>query len=73
MMKPVTRHVFSVAAVLGTVAAQGASAAGLTDLTAAISFTDVLAAITSVGVLVIGVDMATLGYQKVRRLVKGAH
>lgn len=55
------------------VLAQSSHAAGLADLIAAISFTDVLSAIISVGVLVIGVDLATLGYQKVRRLVKGAH
>lgn len=72
-MKPIIRHIGSTAVVLGTVAAQSAQAAGITDLTAAISFTDVLAAIISVGVLVISVDLATLGYQKVRRLVKGAH
>lgn len=73
MQKATVRRIGSAAAVLGVVAAQGAHAAGLTDLTAAISFTDVLAAIISVGVLVIGVDLATLGYMKVRRLVKGAH
>ena len=63
------------AALLGAllVVAGVSQAAGLTDLTAAISFTDVLAAIVSVGVLVIGVDLAQLGYFKVRRLVKGAH
>lgn len=63
---------FGVGATLAVLAA-ASHAAGLTDLTAAISFTDVLSAIISVGVLVIGVDLATLGYMKVRRLVKGAH
>lgn len=38
-----------------------------------ISFTDVIAAVFGIGALVIGVDLAQLGYQKVRRLVKGAH
>lgn len=72
-MKAIVRRLGSAAVVAGAFAIQSAHAAGLTDLTAAISFTDVLAAIISVGVLVIGVDLATLGYMKVRRLVKGAH
>lgn len=50
-----------------------AGAASLTDLVQVISFSDVLSAVFSIGVLVIGVDLAQLGYQKVRRLVKGAH
>lgn len=54
-------------------ASQASQASGIADLTAAVSFTDVVAAIMSIGVLVIGVDLATLGYLKVRRLVKGAH
>jgi hypothetical protein len=32
-----------------------------------------IAAVFGIGALVIGVDLAQLGYQKVRRLVKGAH
>jgi hypothetical protein len=43
------------------------------DLWSSISFTDVIAAIFGIGALVIGVDLAQLGYMKVRRLVKGAH
>jgi hypothetical protein len=53
--------------------AAGANAAGFADIVAAVSFTDVAAAVVSIGVLVIGVDLAQLGYMKVRRLVKGAH
>jgi len=60
-------------AVVVLVATQAAHASGITDLTAAISFTDVTTAIFAIGVLVIGVDLAQLGYMKVRRLVKGAH
>jgi len=59
--------------VAALVATQAVHAAGITDLTAAISFTDVIAAIFAIGVLVIGVDLAQLGYMKVRRLIKGAH
>ncbi len=63
---------FGAAAAL--IATQAAHAAGgISDLTAAISFTDVVTAIFSIGVLVIGVDLAQLGYMKVRRLIKGAH
>lgn len=46
------------------------SVAGLWN---SISFADVIAAVFGIGALVIGVDLAQLGYQKVRRLVKGAH
>lgn len=53
--------------------AQFANAAGISDLTSVVSFTDVIAAIFAIGVLVIGVDLAQLGYMKVRRLIKGAH
>lgn len=60
-------------AVGALVAASAANAAGIADLTGAISFTDVIAAIFAIGVLVIGVDLAQLGYMKVRRLIKGAH
>jgi len=47
--------------------------AGIYDsLTAAISFTELAAIVLSIGVLVIGVDLAQLGYMKVRKLIKGA-
>lgn len=46
---------------------------GVQSLIAAISFTDVIAGIFAIGVLVIGVDLAQLGYFKVRRIVKGSH
>ena len=42
----------------------------LAQLTAGISFTDVTTAIMSVGALLIAVDLAQLGYMRVRRLVK---
>lgn len=45
----------------------------IAELWATINFLDVIAAIFGIGALVIGVDLAQLGYQKVRRLVKGAH
>lgn len=60
-------------AVAALVATHAAHAAGITDLTSAVSFTDVIASIFAIGVLVIGVDLAQLGYMKVRRLIKGAH
>jgi len=56
--------------VLSIAAASSANAAGITDLTSAISFTDVIAAIFSVGVLIIGVDLALLGFHKVRSIAK---
>lgn len=63
------------AVVLGLFMSLSAHATGPTvaDLWASISFTDVIAAIFGIGALVIGVDLAQLGYMKVRRLVKGAH
>lgn len=54
-------------------ASQAAGATSVADLWASISFADVISAIFGIGALVIGVDLAQLGYQKVRRLVKGAH
>lgn len=53
--------------------ASQAAATSVADLWASISFADVISAIFGIGALVIGVDLAQLGYQKVRRLVKGAH
>ena len=53
--------------------ADSSTTTGIQQLTSAISFTDVITAIFAVGVLVIGVDLAQLGYMKVRRLLKGAH
>ena len=53
--------------------ADATTSTGIQQLTSAISFADVIAAIFAIGVLVIGVDLAQLGYMKVRRLIKGAH
>lgn len=47
--------------------------ASVSDLWSSISFADVISAVFGIGALVIGVDLAQLGYMKVRRLVKGAH
>lgn len=49
------------------------AATDVASLWASISFLDVTAAIFGIGALVIGVDLAQLGYMKVRRIVKGAH
>lgn len=57
----------------GAAIASAAPAATVADLWNSISFADVIAAVFGIGALVIGVDLAQLGYQKVRRLVKGAH
>ena len=54
-----------------SMAAEG-NPTGLQGLIAALDFADVVTAIMSIGVLVIGVDLAFLGYMKVRRMVKGA-
>ena len=48
------------------------SGLGVADVVNQISFTDVLSAVFSIGVVVIGVDMAQIAYFKVRRLVKGS-
>lgn len=53
--------------------AHAAGATSVAELWASINFLDVTAAIFGIGALVIGVDLAQLGYLKVRRLVKGAH
>lgn len=45
----------------------------IAELWSTINLLDVISAIFGIGALVIGVDLAQLGYQKVRRLVKGAH
>lgn len=47
-------------------------AASVSDLWNSISFADIIAAVFGIGALVISVDLAQLGYAKVRRLVKGA-
>lgn len=58
------------AAALASAAEPVTSVAGLWN---SISFADTIAAVFGIGALVITVDLAQLGYQKVRRLVKGAH
>lgn len=65
-----SRKIAFVSAVVLAVAASASNAAGIADLTAAISFTDVIAAIFAVGVLIIGVDLAMLGFHKVRSIAK---
>lgn len=50
-----------------------AGPATIADLWNTINMVDVTAAIFGIGALVIGVDLAQLGYMKVRRIVKGAH
>lgn len=55
----------------GTVTTTGTGA--LATLLAGVSFVDVIATIFAVGIAVIAIDMAMIGYMKVRRLVKGAH
>lgn len=72
-MKIVRSKVAFAAAMLLPAFAFAAGATSVADLWASISFTDVIAAIFGIGALVIGVDLAQLGYMKVRRLVKGAH
>lgn len=74
-MKNLSRSKVALAAVLIVPAVAFAadpvtSVAGLWN---SISFSDVIAAVFGIGALVIGVDLAQLGYMKVRRLVKGAH
>ena len=58
---------------MGVLPAFSFAVGGVADLWASINFVDVIAAIFGIGALVIGVDLAQLGYTKVRRLVKGAH
>lgn len=69
-----TRSITNVA--LGTaltLAANLSQAAGLADITAAVNFTDVVTAIFAIGVIIVGVDLAQIGYMKARKLIKGAH
>ncbi|MCS0582042.1 hypothetical protein NX784_10610 [Massilia pinisoli] len=70
-----TNKFFKVAllAVFALPLASQAAVTSVADLWASISFADVTSAIFGIGALVIGVDLAQLGYFKVRRLVKGAH
>lgn len=44
----------------------------LATLTSGISFADVLTAIGAIGALVIAVDLAQIGYFKVRHILKAA-
>lgn len=60
------------AASTGTALAQAATGPDYSDLTGAISMTSTVAAILSVGALVIGVSLAVMGVRKVISLVRGA-
>lgn len=51
----------------------GVANAALADLTASVSFTDVITAIFAIGLLVIAVDLAQIGYMKARKMIRGAH
>ena len=64
---------FAVALTLPSLAFAQETPSGVAGLWNSISFVDTIAAIFGIGALVIGVDLAQLGYMKVRRLVKGAH
>lgn len=74
-MKKLSRFKVAVGAALVLPAAAFAAdpVTTVAGLWASISFADVIGAIFGIGALVIGVDLAQLGYMKVRRLVKGAH
>lgn len=61
-----------VAASTGQALAQTATGPDYSDLTGAISMTSTIAAILSVGALVIGVSLAVMGVRKVISLVRGA-
>lgn len=58
---------------LASVSSYAVGPTTVAELWASISFLDLIAAVFGIGALVIGVDLAQLGYMKVRRLVKGAH
>lgn len=74
MFKTNVRQRLLLALVVSALAAStSASAATLAELISAVNFADTVSAIFSIGVLIIGVDLAQLGYQKIRRLVKGSH
>lgn len=73
-MKKLSRFKVAIGAALVLPAAAFADpVTTVAGLWASISFADVIGAIFGIGALVIGVDLAQLGYMKVRRLVKGAH
>lgn len=60
------------AASTGTALAQTATGPDFSDLTEAINVTSTIAAILSVGAVVIGVSLAVMGVRKVISLVRGA-
>jgi hypothetical protein len=70
--KRIIRHAISLGLVFGSVAAHATGPASLAEMYASISFADVLATIFSVGVLVIAVDLAQIGYMRARHMIKGA-
>lgn len=74
-MKTKSRVVLAAVAASAVVASPAFALAptSLTELIAGISLADLTTAVLSIGALVIGVDLAQLGYMKVRRLVKGGH
>jgi hypothetical protein len=58
---------------LGTaMIASAAPATTVADLWSSISFADIISAVFGIGTLIIGVDLAIIGYKRVRTLVKGA-
>jgi hypothetical protein len=74
VMKKLSRSKVALAAALVLPAVAFADpVTSVAQLWNSISFADVTAAVFGIGALVIGVDLAQLGYMKVRRLVKGAH
>lgn len=70
MKSLISKKIAVLSAVVLALAASASNAAGFSDLTAAISFADVIAAIFAIGVLVLSVDMAMLGFHKVRQIAK---
>lgn len=54
------------------ISSQSFAATTMAELIADINFTDVITAVFSIGALVIAVDLAQIGYTRVRRHVKGA-
>ena len=66
------RHAISIGLVFGAASAHAVDPTSLAEMYAAISFTEVLATIFSIGALVITVDLAQIGYARARSMIKGA-
>ncbi|RYY01598.1 MAG: hypothetical protein EOO53_17500 [Gammaproteobacteria bacterium] len=71
-MRKFIKPMIIIAAIASTPMVHAAAATDLPSLIANISFTDVISTIFGVGATAIGIDLAIVGYLKVRKIVRGA-